>query len=178
MNRWLKRLLPAVVVGLALLLALVTPAAGREVFVAVQSDNPDGALMADPDDLFGEAVAYLKLHEGVEVLDETNRHYLKVRRTNGQEGWVLRSAVRNEKLTGGSDGASAGTGASSAGTLAKGFNRATESGLTDTDPNFKKNIQIVDKLEEVRNSEFGGASGMRDAYRKFALDGGLTRSSP
>ena len=197
MNKWLKRLLPVVLVALAVVLGLATPAQGKEVYVAVQSGN-DNAVIFDKPSLFGgEIVAFLSTNDELEVLDDKNKTFYQVKTKDGTIGWVARNIVRDEKVGSGDASSSGGTGGSSKGLAAMGFSAEIEGGLAEQDENFRKNLETVRELETTVRGQLSGVwrepkgsdtftaderkqitTGKRKAYSEFANAGGLEGSNP
>lgn len=197
MNRWLKRLLPVVLIALAVVLGLATPAQGKEVYVAVQSGNQDAVIFDQPK-LFGaEVVGFLETNDALEVLDEDNKTFLKVRAKDGTIGWVARNVVRGEKVGAGESTSSAGTGTSSKGLAAMGFSAEIEAGAAQNDQKLAENLKVVSELEYTVRGELTGVwqqvtadkplsaedartvtANKRKAYSEFGRQGGLVGTNP
>ncbi|MCC6572150.1 MAG: SH3 domain-containing protein [Planctomycetes bacterium] len=200
MNKWLKRLLPVLIIALAVVLGVATPAQGKEVYVAVQNGSAEGVIYDKPAFFGSEVVGFLESNQALEVLDESNKTFYQVKTSDGTTGWVARNVVRNEKLGGGDSTSSGGTGSSNKGLAAMGFSKEIEAEVAKDDTKFAENLKTVKELEYVVRGQLTGVwqqvepmqestwlnaeqakqvtRGKRDAYSKFANNGGLAGSNP
>ncbi|MCB9933710.1 MAG: SH3 domain-containing protein [Planctomycetes bacterium] len=149
---------------LALLLVLVALAfasnlvQGETMYVKVDSSSPDAVIQSSTDFFESEALGKLTFNDEVEMLDQKDGEYVKIRAKIGDkevEGWVKALILSKDKLLV-EPRATESAGAKSSAQTSKGLNEQIEKEMREGSPEMNTALARIDNFESSRNRLLGG----------------------
>ena len=180
--------LSSIALGLCALLFAFMPtsaqSSGRSMYVKVASSHPDAAVQSSTDFFEAVPLGTLQANQPVEMLDETDGKYVKIRCTiNGKqiEGWVKREILQAEPLEV-MPRTSEDQEVRSAG-FAENSRIPVEEQMRRENPEMKAALERIDCFEEFLNQRLGGdkrnpaPARMVQAMHDFQTEGGLQPGS-
>lgn len=178
-----KRLLALLIVLVAVMTVAMTQVRGEEMFVKIDSSSPDAVIQSSTDFFDQEPVGKLISNQPVEMLDETDGEFVKIRATvRGKEveGWVKKIILQKKPLENKPRVDESGA-VDSASFAAPGFNEELENGMRSDSPEMATALKRIDEFEKKRGqlmgvdttSEDPDPTPMLQRYRDFAAAGKL-----
>jgi len=176
--------LSSIALGLCALLFAFMPTSaqstGRTMYVRVAGSHPDAVVQSSTDFFEAEPLGTLQANQPVEMLDETDGKYVKVRCIiDGKqiEGWVKKEILQAEPLEV-MPRTSEDQEVRSAG-FAENSRLHVEEQMRRESPEMKAALERIDRFEEFLNQRLGGdkcnpsPARMEQAMRDFQTEGGL-----
>jgi hypothetical protein len=151
------------------------------MYVKIDSSNKDAVMQSSTDFFEAEPVGKLLQNQPVEMLDEEDGEYVKIRATvKGEEveGWVKRIILQKRPLENQPRVSESGA-VDSASFAAPGFSEEIEADMKEGSDDMRKALDRVDRFESARNRVFGGDAEKPDPatqnknIRDFAAVGKL-----
>jgi hypothetical protein len=178
----------SIALGLCALLFAFMPtsaqSSGRTMYVKVASSHADAVVLSSTDFFEAEPLGALISNQSVEMLDETDGEYVKVRCTIDDkqiEGWVKREILQAEPLEV-MPRTSEDQEVRSAG-IAENSRLPVEEQMRRESPEMKAALERIDRFEEFLNQRLGGdkcnpsPARMEQAMHDFQTEGGLQPGS-
>ena len=178
-----QRLLALLVVLAVVMAVAMTQVRGEEMFVKVDSSSPEAVVQSSTDFFEAEPVGKLIPNQPVEMLDEEDGEYVKIRATvDGREveGWVKKIILQKKPLENKPRVTESGA-VDSASFAAPGFSKELEDGMRQDSKEMALALKRIDEFEKKRkelmgldpNEEEPDPTPMLQRYRDFANAGKL-----
>ncbi len=180
--------LSSIALGLCALLFAFMPTSaqstGRTMYVRVAGSHPDAVVQSSTDFFEAEPLGTLQANQPVEMLDETDGKYVKIRFTiDGKqiEGWVKKEILQAEPLEV-MPRTSEDQEVRSAG-FAENSRLHVEEQMRRESPEMKAALERIDSFEQFLNEQLGGdkrnpdPTRIQQAVQDFHSKGGLQLGS-
>ncbi|MBZ0137880.1 MAG: SH3 domain-containing protein [Planctomycetes bacterium] len=178
-----QRLLALLVVLAVVLAVAMTQVRGDKMYVKVDSSSPDAVVQSSTDFFDSKPVGKLVSNQPVEMLDETDGEFVKIRATvDGKEveGWVKKIILQKKPLENKPRVSESGA-VENASFAAPGFNEELENGMRADSPEMATALKRIDDFEVKRGKLLGfdakaeepDMAPVLQRYRDFAAAGQL-----
>lgn len=181
-----QRLLALLIVLVAVMAVAMTQVRGETMYVKVDSASPDAVIQSSTDFFDSEPVARLRSNYPVEMLDEEDGDFVKIRATvDGKkvEGWVKKIILQKQPLENQRRVTESGA-VDSASYAAPGFDKEIENGMRKESPEMDQALDQLQEFEKKRAKLMGmkptddpdevqDPTPMLQSFRDFSTAGGL-----